>query len=68
MNLHNFPYFDPTQKSKEKNILSFSGIPYWLRSMKKISQAHNVVFGYGFWASLEVWNVGFMKSKIVKVK
>ena len=28
MNLHNFPYFDTTKKSANKNIISFSGIPY----------------------------------------
>ena len=59
MNLHHFPYFDPTKKSSEK---SFSGIPYLLHSIKKSARAHNVFFSFGFWASLE------RRSKIVKVK
>ena len=65
MNLQHFPYFDPT-KNPRKKITSFSGIPYWLRSIKKIAHAHNVFLGFGFF--WHRWNVGLMKSKIVKVK
>ena len=63
INLHFVPYFDPTKKSVKKNIISFRGIPYLLRSIRKYAHAHNVFFGFGY-----CWNVGLMKSKLVKVK
>ena len=64
MNLHHFPNFDLTKKSAKKNIISFSGIIYWLRSIKKSAQAHSVFFG--FWASLER-RVDKIKNSISKI-
>ena len=65
MNLHHFPYFDLAKKSMKKNIITFSGIPYWLRSIKNLRMRTTnilvLVLGHR-------WNVGLMKSKIVKVK
>ena len=61
MNLHHFPYFDPTKKSAKKNIIRFSGIPYWLRSIKNICACAQRIFGHN-------WSIGLMKSKIVEVK
>ena len=59
MKLHHFPYFDPTKKSTKKNIISFSGIPYWLRSIKKSAHEHNVFFGSGFGHR---WNIGLINK------
>ena len=49
--LHNISYeftsfsiFWPNKKNREKNVISVSGIPYWLRSRKKSAHAHNVFF------------------------
>ena len=61
--LHHFPYFDPTKKSAKK---SFSGIPYWLQSIKKNLRMRTMYFLVLVFRHR--WSVGLMKSKIVKVK
>ena len=51
----------------KKNIISFSGIPFWLRFIKKSAHAHNVFFRFGFRASLErkVDEIKNSKSEII---
>ena len=64
INLYHFPYFELT-KNPRNNIISFSSILYWLRSIKNLRMRTTyflvMVFGHRL-------SVGLMKSKIVKVK
>ena len=59
MNLHHFPYFDPTKKSTKKVLVSAAFL-IDCTPLKKICACAQRIFGFGFWASL--------KSKIVKLK
>ena len=68
--LHNISYeftsfsiFWPKQKIRKFFLM----IPYWLRSIKKSAHAHNVFFGFGFWALLAriVDEIENSRSKII---
>ena len=65
MNLHNFPYFDPTKISVKKYYKFQRHSLLAALHKKKSAHAHSIflvlVLGHR-------WNVGLMKSKIVKVK
>ena len=59
MNLHYFPYFDPTKKSAKKYYKFQRHSLSTALHKKKSAHAHNVFFGFGFWASLvdEIKNI-----------
>ena len=59
--LHHFPYYDLTKKSAKKNIISFSGIPCWLRSIK--NSAMRTTY-YLVWVSRQRWSVGLINSNL----
>ena len=66
LNLHDFPYFDPTKNSTKFFFISFAGIPYWLRSIKKNLRICTMYFLV--LVLRHCWRVGLMKPKIVEVK
>ena len=66
MNLHNFPYFDPTKKSAKKKYYKFQR--HSLLTVLHKKHAHNLFFVYfGSGASLErrVDKIKNSKSKII---
>ena len=63
MNLHNFPYFYPTKKSAKNVSVAFL---IDCAPLKESVHAHNVFFGFDFWASLER-RVDEIKNSEIKI-
>ena len=74
MNLHHFPYFDPTKKSAKKIVILFSGILYIsCAPLRKLQQPllhmrpSTQYLEFGFWALLGriVEKIKNSKNKII---